>query len=37
MSEPVTLAEALDEAKNGEEFGQALQGLFSFLEKQRDE
>ena len=32
-----TLPEALDAAQTGEEFGQVLQGLFSFLEKARDE
>ena len=32
-----TLAEQLDAAETGEEFGQVLMGLFSFLEKSRDE
>ena len=35
--EPMTLAEQLDAAETGEEFGQVLMGLFSFLEKARDE
>lgn len=30
--EPKTLAEQLDAAQSGEEFGQVLQGLFSSLQ-----
>lgn len=32
---PVTIAEQLDAAKNGEEFGQVLMGLFRTLDKAR--
>lgn len=34
---PRTVAEQLDCAQSGEEFGQVLQGLFSTLEQARDE
>lgn len=36
MDEPKTIAEALDAAETGEEFGQVIQGLFSILEKEND-
>lgn len=35
--EPKTLAERLDAAQSGEEFGAVLHGLFGALEKARDE
>lgn len=34
---PKTLAEQLDAAQSGEEFGVVIQGLFGWLEKARDE
>lgn len=37
MSEPKTVAEQLDAAQNGQEFANVLFGLFSALEKARDE
>jgi hypothetical protein len=37
MTEPKTVAEQLDAAQSGKEFGQVLQGLFANLEKQMDE
>lgn len=33
---PVTIAEQLDAAKDGEEFGQVLMGLFRTLDKARE-
>lgn len=36
-SEPKTIAEQLDAAQTGEEFGLALGGLFATLEKLRDQ
>lgn len=35
--EPKTIAEQLDAAQTGEEFGQVLDGFFSLLERARDE
>ena len=35
-TEPKTLAEHLDAARSGEEFGQVLSGLFATLERQMD-
>ena len=37
MSEPKTVAEKLDAARNGEEFGQVLNGLFAALDQARAE
>lgn len=37
MSDPKTLAEQLDAARNGEEFGQVIQGLFRTVERQMDD
>jgi hypothetical protein len=37
MPEPRTAAERLDAARNGDEFGAVLSGLFSSLENARDE
>ena len=37
MTQPQTIVEQLDAAKNGEEFGLALGGLFATLEKLRDQ
>ena len=37
MSEPKTLAECLDEARNGAEFGAVLGRLFAILEQREDE
>ncbi len=37
MSDPKTLAEQLDAARNGEEFGQVIQGLFGDLKRQMDD
>jgi hypothetical protein len=37
MTDPKTLAEALDAAQTGEEFAQVLAGLFATLERQRDD
>jgi hypothetical protein len=37
VTEPKTLAERLDAAETGKEFGQVIEGLFSFIEKARDE
>ena len=37
MAEPVTIGEILDQARNGEEFGAALMGLFRVLEQKMDE
>lgn len=37
MTEPKTLPEMLDDAKTGDEFMGVLNGLFSHLEKCRDE
>lgn len=34
---PMTIVERLDAAESGEEFGQALQGLFAALERARDD
>ena len=36
MTEPKTLAECLDEARNGDEFGAVLGRLFAILEDQRE-
>ena len=36
MSEPKTLAECLDAARNGDEFGAVLGRLFAILEEQRE-
>lgn len=35
--QPMTVAEQLDAARTGEEFGQVIMGLFSTLEKAMDE
>lgn len=35
--EPKTVAEKLDAARTGEEFGQVIMGLFSSLEKAMDD
>ncbi|MGB0972379.1 MAG: hypothetical protein ACPGVG_15680 [Mycobacterium sp.] len=37
MSGPKTLAEQLDAARNGAEFGQVIQGLFRTVEQQMDD
>lgn len=37
MDEPLTVAERLDAAKSGEEFGNVILGLFRTLEKARDD
>jgi hypothetical protein len=37
MTEPKTLAEKLDAAQTGDEFAGVITGLFSYLEKCRDE
>lgn len=37
MSDPKTLAEQLDAARNGEEFGSVIQGLFRTVEQQMDD
>lgn len=37
MSEPKTIAEQLDAAESGEEFGRVLLGLFASLEKHSDD
>jgi hypothetical protein len=37
VTEPKTLAEQLDAAQTGEEFGGVLMGLFGYLEQARDE
>ena len=37
MTEPKTLAECLDAARSGEEFGNTIMALFHTLEKQMDE
>jgi hypothetical protein len=37
MTDPKTLAEALDAAQTGEEFGQVILGLFAAVERQRDD
>lgn len=36
MSDPKTVAEQLDAAQTGEEFGSVILGLFGKLEKQMD-
>jgi hypothetical protein len=36
MESDKTIAEQLDEAETGEEFGKVIQGFFGLLEKQRD-
>lgn len=36
VNDPKTVAEQLDAAKDGEEFGQVLMGFFSALAKQRE-
>jgi len=36
MTEKKTVAEQLDAARTGEDFGQVLSGLFASLERQRD-
>lgn len=37
MIEPKTLAEHLDAAQTGDEFGAVIQGLFKTLEQQMDD
>ena len=37
MNEPKTVAEMLDAAETGEEFGNVLMGFFSALAKQRED
>jgi len=37
VNDPKTVAEQLDAAKDGEEFGQVLMGFFSALAKQRED
>ena len=37
MSEPKTVAERLDAAESGEQFGRVLQGLFASLEQAIDD
>ena len=37
MNEPKTVAEKLDAAKDGQEFGQVLNGLFGALERAKDD
>lgn len=37
MDKPLTVAEQLDAAQTGEEFGNVILGLFRTLEKARDE
>ena len=37
MNDPKTVAEQLDAAKDGEEFGQVLMGFFAAMDKARDE
>ena len=37
MTGPKTVAEQLDAARNGSEFGAVLSGLFAALERARDE
>lgn len=37
MSDPKTLAEQLDAARNGVEFAQVIQGMFRTLERRMDD
>ena len=37
VNEPKTVAEQLDAAKDGEEFGKVLMGFFAAVDKARDE
>jgi len=37
MEKNKTLAEQLDAAENGEQFGNVIQGLFGFLERMKDD
>ena len=37
VNDPKTVAEQLDAAKDGEEFGQVLMGFFAAMDKARDE
>jgi len=37
MSDPKTVAEQLDAAESGEEFGNVILGLFAALEKLKDD
>ena len=37
MTEPKTVAEQLDAAKDGQEFGQVILGLFGTLERAKDD